>query len=63
MHGADDATVRINQSEIMDRALRRAKKKVTFIVVPKETHYLRSASSRIRWLTEVEKFLKENIGN
>jgi len=63
MHGADDATVRIDQSEIMDRALRRAKKKVTFIVVPKETHYLRSASSRIRWLTEVEKFLKENIGN
>ena len=63
MHGADDATVRIEQSQIMERALQRAKKKVTFITVPKETHYLQSASSRILWLSEVEKFLKANIGD
>lgn len=63
VHGEADATVRIDQSERMERALRRAGKKVTFIRVPKETHYMQTAGSRILWLTELEKFLKENIGN
>ena len=63
MHGEADATVRIDQSEEMDRALRRAGKRVTFVRVPKETHYMQAADTRIRWLTELEKFLKENIGN
>jgi len=63
MHGEADSTVRIDQSEEMERALRRAGKKVTFISLPKETHYMETADTRIRWLTELEKFLKENIGN
>jgi dipeptidyl aminopeptidase/acylaminoacyl peptidase len=63
MHGEADATVRIDQSERMDRALRRAGKKVTFIRIAKETHYMQTSDTRIRWLTELEKFLKENIGN
>jgi len=62
MHGEADATVRIDQSEIMDRVLRRAGKKVTFIRIPKETHYMQTSDTRVRWLTELEKFLKENIG-
>ena len=63
VHGEDDYTVRIDQSEIMEQALRRAGKTVTFIRIPKETHYLQSASTRLIFLTELEKFLKENIGN
>jgi dipeptidyl aminopeptidase/acylaminoacyl peptidase len=63
MHGAADATVRIDQSEEMDRALRHADKKVTFIKIDDETHYMQASSTRIRVLTELEKFLKENIGN
>jgi len=47
----------------MDAALRRAGKKVTFVRIPKETHYMQASASRIRWLTELEKFLKENIGD
>jgi len=63
MHGSDDATVRIDQSERMDRALRRAGKKVAFITIPKETHYMQAQDTRVRWLTELEKFLKDNIGD
>jgi len=63
MHGEDDATVRIDQSEEMEHALSKAHKKVTFVRVPKETHYMQTMASRVRWLTELEKFLKENIGD
>jgi dipeptidyl aminopeptidase/acylaminoacyl peptidase len=63
MHGAADVTVRINQSELMERALNHARKKVTFVEIKDETHYMQTSATRIRWLTELEKFLKENIGN
>jgi dipeptidyl aminopeptidase/acylaminoacyl peptidase len=63
MHGADDTTVRIDQSETMERALRHAGKRVAFIAIPKETHDMKMADTRIRWLTELEKFLKANIGD
>ncbi|MDR3528708.1 MAG: S9 family peptidase [Rhizomicrobium sp.] len=63
MHGEDDYTVRIEQSEEMDRALRNAHKNVTFVRIPKETHHMQTMAARVRWLTELEKFLKENIGD
>jgi dipeptidyl aminopeptidase/acylaminoacyl peptidase len=63
VHGKADSTVRIDQSEEMDQALRRAGKKVTFISIEKETHYMETSDTRIRWLTALEKFLKDNIGN
>jgi dipeptidyl aminopeptidase/acylaminoacyl peptidase len=63
MHGEADTTVRIEQSEIMEKALKRAGKKVAFISIPKESHYMQSAETRIRYLTELEKFLAANIGN
>jgi dipeptidyl aminopeptidase/acylaminoacyl peptidase len=63
MHGVADSTVRINQSEIMQRALERAGKHVEFIKFDKETHYMQTADTRIRVLKELEKFLKANIGD
>jgi dipeptidyl aminopeptidase/acylaminoacyl peptidase len=63
MHGEKDYTVRVQQSEDMNNALRHAGKKVTYVAIPDETHHMQKASTRIRWLTELEKFLKENIGN
>jgi len=63
MHGEADATVRIAQSEEMERALQKAGKKVTFIRIPNETHQQLASQTRIRWLTELEKFLKANIGD
>jgi dipeptidyl aminopeptidase/acylaminoacyl peptidase len=63
MHGTADSTVRINQSEIMRRALERAKKHVEFIEFDKESHYMETAATRIRVLKELERFLAANIGN
>ncbi len=63
MHGVKDSTVRIKQSEDMNSALEGARKKVTFIKIDDESHYMQNASTRIRVLTELEKFLAANIGN
>ncbi len=63
VHGKDDYTVRIDQTEAMDEALRKAGKSVTTVTIPGESHYLQKMESRVQWLTELEKFLKANIGN
>jgi dipeptidyl aminopeptidase/acylaminoacyl peptidase len=62
MHGTADNTVRIDQSEVMQDALKSAGKKVVFVPIKDETHYMQSAATRTRVLTELEKFLAENIG-
>ena len=56
-----DYTVRIDQGEAMNRALERAGKKVTFITIKGETHHMQMTATRV--LSELEKFLKENIGD
>jgi dipeptidyl aminopeptidase/acylaminoacyl peptidase len=62
MHGEGDTTVRIKQSELMYDALTDAHKDVQFIRFPGEDHYFTFADTRIRFLTEVEKFLAAHIG-
>jgi dienelactone hydrolase len=63
MHGEGDTTVRIEQSEKMETALKDARKKVEFIRIPGEDHYLNLTDTRVRLLTETEKFLDKTIGN
>ena len=63
LHGTADSTVRVDQSEVMDSALRSAGKNVEFIKFEGETHFMEAAATRIRVLTELEKFLAANIGN
>jgi len=63
MHGTADSVVRPEQSETMEAALRHAGKKVTYIAAPNESHWMDTTAARTLWLTELEKFLKENIGN
>jgi dipeptidyl aminopeptidase/acylaminoacyl peptidase len=63
MHGTADTRVHIDQSEIMERALKKAGKKVAFISIKGEVHTMEAAETRIRFLTELEKFLAANIGN
>lgn len=63
MHGEGDTTVSIEQSELMNDALKHAGKKVTFIRFPGEDHYLNLADTRIRMLKALESFLAENIGH
>jgi dipeptidyl aminopeptidase/acylaminoacyl peptidase len=63
IHGTKDTTVFINQSEKMERALKSSGKSVKFIKIEGEDHHLQKESSRELILTEMESFLKQNIGN
>jgi dipeptidyl aminopeptidase/acylaminoacyl peptidase len=62
IHGETDTTVRINQSETMASAMKSAGKKVEFIRIAGEDHYLNLTETRVRILQETERFLAENIG-
>jgi dipeptidyl aminopeptidase/acylaminoacyl peptidase len=62
MHGANDTTVPIEQSEIERDALERAGKKVEFVKFDTDDHYFSLAATRIGMLTELQKFLHDNIG-
>jgi len=62
LHSELDVTVPIAQSEIMDKALEAAGKKVEFIRLPGDDHYMALEQTRLRVLQELEKFLAANIG-
>jgi dipeptidyl aminopeptidase/acylaminoacyl peptidase len=63
MHGEGDTTVHIDQSEKMESALKDAGKDVQFVRFPGEDHYLNTTETRVRVLTETEKFLDKTIGH
>ncbi len=62
LHSELDVTVPIEQSEIMEQALQKAGKKVEFVRIPGDDHYMSLEQTRLRVLQEVEKFLAANIG-
>lgn len=62
LHCELDVTVPIEQSEMMAAALQKAGKKVEFVRIPGDDHYMTLESTRLRVLQEVEKFLAANIG-
>ena len=62
MHGKKDYTVAIEQSEIMERALKRAGKPVEAIYLEGADHYFSQGSDRTAWLTALEKLLSSTIG-
>lgn len=63
LHSELDVTVPIEQSEMMADALTNAGKKVKFIRIAGDDHYLSFEQTRVRVLQEVEKFLAANIGS
>jgi len=63
IHGSDDTTVWIEQSKIENDALLKAGKQVQFVTLQSDDHYFTLSETRIRMLTELETFLKKNIGN
>ena len=63
MHGANDTTVPIEQSEAERDALVRAGKSVQFERVEGDDHYFTLASTRIEMLSKLEAFLAANIGH
>lgn len=63
LHGKNDTTVPLEQSKLEADALKAAGKKFEFLTFEGEDHYLELSSSRIAVLKEMERFLKQNIGN
>lgn len=63
IHSEKDVTVPIEQSEIEEKALKRAGKNVEFVRLAGDDHYLELADARIRMLKELDRFLAAHIGN
>ncbi len=57
LHGTDDTTIPIVQSRTMARALDAASRKYSFVELPGDDHQLSSSVTRVRMLSELEKFL------
>lgn len=62
IHGDNDRTVSIEHSELMARKLKRAGADYKFIRIKGADHHHSLARHRIRYLKEVESFLKKHIG-
>jgi len=62
IHGRNDTVVPIDQSRIMERALRRENHDVQLITLDDGDHWLTSTEMRRRVLSEIEAFLAEHIG-
>jgi dipeptidyl aminopeptidase/acylaminoacyl peptidase len=61
LHGTNDSVVPIAQSQLMANALKAAGAPHQFITLDSEDHWLSSGATRIRMLTEVEKFLAAHL--
>ncbi len=62
LHGTNDSVVPIAQSQMMANALKGAGAPHQFITLDSEDHWLSNSATRIRMLTEIEKFLGANLG-
>jgi dipeptidyl aminopeptidase/acylaminoacyl peptidase len=62
IHGANDKTVPIGQSEKMNSALKSAKKQVKFVKLNKENHYLQDSETRLQTLEESINFVNSHLG-
>jgi dipeptidyl aminopeptidase/acylaminoacyl peptidase len=62
MHGVDDTVVPISNSRRMRDALKSAGKKVRYVELPGEDHWLSDGITRTRMLDETIKFIDANIG-
>ncbi|HUI61466.1 MAG TPA: S9 family peptidase, partial [Steroidobacteraceae bacterium] len=60
IHGRDDSVVAYEQSEIMQKALQEANKKVEFVTMKKEDHWLSRSETRLQMLQSSVAFLKSN---
>lgn len=60
IHGMDDPTIPMEQSQMMERALKSAGKPVALVLLPKEDHTLESEKTRQSVLAQVVSFLEAN---
>lgn len=59
IHGKKDRQVEFKQSEIMYKALKKAHKKVSFVQLEDQDHFLDNNGNRIKTFVEMDKFLKK----
>jgi dipeptidyl aminopeptidase/acylaminoacyl peptidase len=62
IHGDKDYQVEVDHSRKMDSALKRADKPHRAVFIDDATHQLDRKSDRVTLLTEIERFLLENLG-
>jgi acetyl esterase/lipase len=62
LHGTDDTVVDIDQSRLMNTALRSTGKSVKYVELRGEDHWLSRASTRLQMLREIDTFLAEHLG-
>ena len=62
IHGSRNKTVPIQQSEDMNSALKSAQKKVTYIKLDGENHYLQESETSLKTLEATVKFVNAHIG-
>lgn len=60
IHGKDDTVVPFEQSQIMEEALKKANKRVEFVTLQHEDHWLSRSETRLQMLQEAVRFLKAN---
>ena len=60
IHGRDDTVVPYEQSEMMEKALRKAGKSVTLVDLKHEDHWLSGSATRLQMLQATVAFLKAN---
>jgi len=58
VHGEDDTVVRIQQSRIMEAAMRKARRPVEFVLLQGEDHWLSRSETRAQALTATAEFLR-----
>ena len=63
IHGEDDKVVEFNQSKLMQKAIKKQNGQVTLIKLKDDDHYLQDSATRVQALTEMVKFVEQNIGN
>ena len=63
LHGTNDSVVPFAQSEMMANALKAAGKPYQLMTLEGEDHWLSSSATRIRMLSEIEKFLAANLAS
>ena len=61
IHGKDDSTVPIEQSEIMVKALAAANKQSQYIVISGDDHYLSKSKTGIEFFSNLESFLGQHL--
>ena len=60
IHGKDDTVVPIEQSRIMEAALKRAGKSVEFVALDGEDHHMSREQTRIAMLKALVAFVEKN---